>query len=125
MARQERFVLSVLMICVVVPVLGQGGSAQQGSVAEGSVYVWNSDQRLSVMFGLGGDGCDPITDTLNPDSYDTFTCQDAEYFTIVIVTSRNGASDYTVSRRLMAAHRYRLYVNSATDAWDVAEILGR
>lgn len=94
------------------------------SLAPTEVYITNTSSQVTVNFSLVGDKCDPLSASLRPDYFGTYTCNGASSFEFAITTAKRDGSQVSRVATLAPTKRYEIY-SEPSGAWNIREIYSR
>ena len=94
------------------------------SIAPTEVYITNTSSQTTVNFSLVGDKCEPLSASLRPDYFGTYTCNDASSFAFSITTAKRDGSQVKRIATLAPTKRYEIY-SEPSGSWNIREIYSR
>jgi hypothetical protein len=101
------------------------GTTELPSIGATEVYITNTSSSTTVNFTVGGNKCSPpLSVSLRPDFYGTYTCNGASSFNFSIATRLAGGSTVTRSASLAPTRRYEIYSESS-GIWNIREVTPR
>jgi len=115
----------LLFIAFVPPLTAQNiGKTTQKMIQRSGVFIGNTSTRYQLNFSISGDKCAPPLETsLAPDSFNTFTCPEAESFAFSIRTKMPDGKIQERRATLYPTRRYELFSNKGI--WDIREVTSR